>query len=632
MKEDILYRLPSGTILKGRYRIEEKLGSGGFGITYRGTETQIGLRIAIKEYYPYGHVMRNALVSCDVMPKADEKSRQIYFSGKEKFLEEARKLALCDPIGSVVGVRDFFEENQTAYIVMEYLEGVTLKRYLEMHGRMDCRRLCEMVLPLLRDLEKVHDLGVLHRDISPDNIMLVEGERLRLLDFGAARDFELGTDQSMTVMFKHGFAPSEQYTRHGNQGAWTDIYALGATMYACLTGVEPDAATDRIEQDLLKPPSALDAAVPDAVERVILKSMKLRAEHRYQSAAEMADALEAAVSRAFLKRGKSNTEKSEKGINRIARWLRGLGEDRTRHVSIEQADRRNSCLTAALTASILLIVVMAAVLYVVLNPGNLLKNGIRIWMPDSGGEIAASSIDEGRRPENTDTLIQTAEPTGLPTWAPTEAPTKMPTQKPTAKPRTVYPGDRIIFGRYDIDRNPANGTEEIEWRVLAVEEGEALMITQYLIEEINFNSVKEKISWEDASLRHWLNTNFLQQAFSPEERSAISVSVCNNDRDQGVPKKSTGGRATQDQVFLLSYREAVRYFEDNKDRIAVTYGKNEAERMIRPWWLRSISETRQGTAVVEKDGRCTATRAVVYEDIYVRPAVRVRIDRLPAAQ
>jgi len=189
----------------------------------------------------------------------------------------------------------------------------------------------------------------------------------------------------------------------------------------------------------------------------------------------------------------------------------------------------------------------------------------------------------------------------------------------------VYPGDHIVLGRYDLDANTANGDEEIEWRVLTVKDREALLISKYVIEEINYNSIKEKITWEESSVRHWLNTNFLQRAFSDQERKAISMTTNVNDKDQGIPEKSTGSGASQEQVFLLSYREAIRYFDSDKDRIATTYSDAE----IKPWWLRSISETKKGAAVVERDGHCTATRTVVYENIFVRPAIWVRIDLLP---
>ena len=302
MDESRSYLLARGTILRDRYRVEALLGEGGFGITYRGTETKLRLRLAIKEYYPYNYALRDVGISNDVLPKADEKSQRIFAANKERFLVEAQKLAQCDQIQSVVRVIDYFEDNQTAYIVMEYLEGITLKRLLEDNGKVEAAWICRLMEPMLRDLIKVHGLYLLHRDISPDNIMLLDGERLKLLDFGAACDYDDGEYRSITVLLKHGFAPYEQYTRHGHQGPWTDLYALSATLYTCITNVVPDPATDRKMQDDVKPPSELGIVIDAALEKVIMKGMSVDPKDRYQNAWEMAEALHSALIRS-LQRG-----------------------------------------------------------------------------------------------------------------------------------------------------------------------------------------------------------------------------------------------------------------------------------------------------------------------------------------
>ena len=293
--EDKTYLLPSGTILRGKYRIEDILGEGGFGITYRGEAVELKLRVAIKEYYPYGYALRDVNKSINIDPIPDEKSRKIFRKNKKSFLEEARKLAQCVHIVSVVGVYDYFEENQTAYIVMEYLDGITLKAYLQKNGPADATWLCRRILPLLEDLQKVHEQGVLHRDISPDNIMLMDRDRLKLMDFGAARDFDIDSEKSMTVMLKNGFAPFEQYTRYGVQGPWTDIYALSTTLYTCITGKIPDPAPDRMEHDELNLPSEMGIVIDPKIERVLARGLCVLSKDRYQSAAEMAEALEGAI-------------------------------------------------------------------------------------------------------------------------------------------------------------------------------------------------------------------------------------------------------------------------------------------------------------------------------------------------
>lgn len=288
------YLLPAGTQLASKYRIERLLGEGGFGITYEGTDLN-GWRVAIKEYYPYDYVARDSKLSFNVIPKPDDKSRRIFSNNKNRFMDEAQVLAQCASIASVVNIFECFEENQTAYIVMEYLDGTPLNRYSEKHNLLDATRLCTMMLPLIRDLDRIHQLGFLHRDISPDNIMLVNDATLRLMDFGAAREFDLENQRSMTVMLKHGFAPYEQYTRHGDQGPWTDIYALCATIYACITGIIPDAATDRLVEDRLKSPSATGAVVNNKIEQVLMKGLSVSYEDRYQNAAQLLQELEAAL-------------------------------------------------------------------------------------------------------------------------------------------------------------------------------------------------------------------------------------------------------------------------------------------------------------------------------------------------
>lgn len=188
------------------------------------------------------------------------------------------------------------------------------------------------------------------------------------------------------------------------------------------------------------------------------------------------------------------------------------------------------------------------------------------------------------------------------------------------------------MGRFDQDGIRENGAEAIEWRVLAVEGRKALLLSRHALEPVKFHSVKETVSWETCSLREWLNGTFLQVAFNDQERQAILTTSNSNEKGEGVPQKAKGGNVTLDHLFLLSYREAIRYFRDNQDRIAFTRLPDGTNGEIRAWWLRSISETGMGTAVVEKDGRCTATRTVVYENIYVRPAMWISVDQLPQGE
>ncbi len=182
----------------------------------------------------------------------------------------------------IVKALDFFEINNTAYIVMEYLEGVTLKQYLVENKRIDAEDLVELLVPLIESLDEIHSQGLIHRDISPDNIMVLPDGRIKLMDFGAARDYTEFGEKSLSIVLKPGYAPPEQYQTHGVQGPWTDIYALCATMYKCITGENPPDAIERVMDDSLKKISEFGIAIPPQEEEAIIKGMSVSAKDRYQ--------------------------------------------------------------------------------------------------------------------------------------------------------------------------------------------------------------------------------------------------------------------------------------------------------------------------------------------------------------
>ena len=239
--------LPAGTVLQGQYLVGKVLGQGGFGITYMGWDVRLNTSVAIKEYYPNGMVMRDCTYSLRVTNCVDISST-LFEGNRKRFLREARSLAQLSHIPEVVHVRNFFEENNTAYIIMEYLSGRTLKDYVRgLHRTLTLQETFKILQPVMRGLSKVHGHGIVHRDISPDNIMLTRENGVKLLDFGAVRDVrEAGVDKELTksteTILKQGYAPMEQYQKKGTLGPWTDVYALCATIYWCLTGsVPPDA-------------------------------------------------------------------------------------------------------------------------------------------------------------------------------------------------------------------------------------------------------------------------------------------------------------------------------------------------------------------------------------------------------
>ncbi|MBR6107106.1 MAG: protein kinase [Oscillospiraceae bacterium] len=267
-------------MLNHRYLVGGVLGEGGFGITYIGLDTLLQMRVAIKEFYPSGMVNRNNTVSNDVQSISADAAVELFSKSRENFLHEARTLAKFANEPGIVSVKDFFEENHTVYIVMEYLDGITLKNYLKQVGTISSYNTICLLMPVFRSLKKIHEKNLIHRDISPDNIMLVD-EEVKLLDFGAAREF--ADEKSLSVILKHGYAPMEQYRRHGKQGAWTDIYAICATVYKCITGTIPPDATDRVFDDNLKMPSELGFDASPEFDAFLRHGLAVRAENRIQS-------------------------------------------------------------------------------------------------------------------------------------------------------------------------------------------------------------------------------------------------------------------------------------------------------------------------------------------------------------
>lgn len=279
------HQLKPGTILNGKYLVGNIIGEGGFGITYIGRDTVLDMKVAIKEFYPMGRINRNNQVSSNLTISTEEQ-RDFIKKGRTRFLEEARNIAQFSAEPGIVNVKDFFEENETAYIIMEYLEGKTLAAHIKECGPMDAEKVRELMIPLVTALSKIHKLGVIHRDISPDNIMYLNQGTCKLMDFGSARYF-VRQDQELTSTVKRGYAPEEQYTSTGNQGPWTDVYGLCATMYKCITGVTPVDAIDRMSYDSLKWPSELGVKISPEFEQTIMRGLVLRAQGRCQNMDEL---------------------------------------------------------------------------------------------------------------------------------------------------------------------------------------------------------------------------------------------------------------------------------------------------------------------------------------------------------
>mgnify|MGYP000584538973 FL=1 len=276
--------LKPGVILKERYKIEEVIGAGGFGITYRAWDPLLQSYVAIKEYYPSGIATRSADSSKVCVPVGQEQRE--YHRGRIRFLKEAQDVARFQSEPNIVSIYDYLEENDTAYMVMEYLHGCTLKQYIREHGgRLDTDHILHICLSVLDALAVVHKAGMIHRDISPENIFICEDLTVKLIDFGAAKQVYLDGEQ------KPGYAPPEQYAKKDKQGPWTDIYALGATLYFAATGEKPEESFGRVLEDTIKPVCEVNPEIPRAMSQVIMRAMSVKIEDRYQTVEAMREAL-----------------------------------------------------------------------------------------------------------------------------------------------------------------------------------------------------------------------------------------------------------------------------------------------------------------------------------------------------
>lgn len=285
-----LYHLTPRTVLMDRYEIGMAIGFGGFGVIYHAWDIQLGTQVAVKEYYPNGLVNRVPGQESVVVYSGSRRDQFDY--GKDRFLAEARTMAKFSQHANIVNVYDYFEANNTAYIVMEYMDGISLKDYLKKTGgKVTPSAALEIIHPVMEALKAIHAEGVVHRDISPDNIFILKSGQVKVLDFGAARLSVGDEEKTLSVVLKPGYAPPEQYRSKSRQGPFTDIYALGATLYRMLTGTAPEESVDRLVDDQIVLPSTINPEIDKKLENVILKAMAINATLRFQSIDELEKAL-----------------------------------------------------------------------------------------------------------------------------------------------------------------------------------------------------------------------------------------------------------------------------------------------------------------------------------------------------
>lgn len=287
--------MPLYEILNGKYLVGRVLGAGGFGITYIGWDFYQSRRVCIKEYFPRGIAARDAgtsgssqysSYSMDVFTRNTQQAQDAYIGGLKSYIKEAENLSKFYLMPGIVSVRDFFYGHRTAYIVMEYIDGINLKQFAKMcGGTIGADYLFQMLRDVIKALHAVHKEGMVHRDISPDNIMINQQYQAKVIDFGAAKDYQIVDEKS--VLLKQGYAPIEQYDRNGNQGPWTDVYSLCATIYYLLSGRRVQKAFERVMEDKVFPLRALGVPIADWQQSAVMKGLSVQIENRYQSMADL---------------------------------------------------------------------------------------------------------------------------------------------------------------------------------------------------------------------------------------------------------------------------------------------------------------------------------------------------------
>lgn len=283
------HHLVPGTILRNQFIVGTVIGFGGFGITYKCFDRTLGVTVAVKEFYPAGLVNRSPGES-QVGLLSGEKAGQ-YKEQLKRFLMEAQSVARFGKAKDIVNVYEFFEQNGTAYIIMEYIDGILLKDYLEKQGAMHPEAARKFIIPIIEAVKKIHGEGIIHRDISPDNIFIMNEDTIKVFDFGAAILNDSQEGMAGEAVIKVGYSAPEQYRDKARQDFYTDVYSVGAILYQMLTGVKPLESTEREYKDTLKSPHELGAELSSNMDRAVMEALAVQPELRFQNIRQLEDAL-----------------------------------------------------------------------------------------------------------------------------------------------------------------------------------------------------------------------------------------------------------------------------------------------------------------------------------------------------
>ena len=598
------HHLPPGVILQNRYVVGRAMGQGGFGITYVGFNTNLDRRVAIKEYFPDGTAIREASRTTFVSCATSVSARERYHAGLQKCANEAKSLAQLDDIPGIVRVMEHFQENNTVYIIMEFVEGVTLVSYLKrLPQRPGYREALALLSPIGAALGEIHARGFVHRDVSPDNIMITRKGQPKLLDFGAVKTVTEGGAATESPVIKRGFSPAEMYSTDGLIGPWSDVYAYCATLYYILTGQPAPEPMNRLQKDTLG--ERLSRILSPAQSAALLKGLTVAPDQRYQTAAEMTAALNA------CRNDPAPAAKPEPApvpaTAVIDRPAPAPADDKPApetELAGNAAPKRKTPPPAAKpgaekqppvkpapekagVAHTQKADMSGAVITAPPKTGGKKKTGVIIAAAVT--VIAALCVVIGIAAGIMSGKLSTTPTTQA--LSTTQAQNTASVDAEIAKINSANVGDYVTFGSYEQDNDTTNGKEDIEWLVLAKEDGKALLFSRYGLYCKEYNEYNTSVTWETCTLRSWLNGTFLDNAFSSDEQRQIADSTVTADKN---PSYSTNpGNNTTDKIFLLSIPEAEKYFSSNDDRKCqpTAYAKSRGvctnDGGCCWWWLRS---------------------------------------------